>query len=110
MKVPIPMWFPYPIENYTVHLLTLITELIGAYVLSTAIVGADLVLIFQSQEVNFQMRVLRDSLTHIEERAAELYQQRFKQSDSVNKNSKNYTEVLNFCIKENVEYHKTICR
>ncbi|KAK9498286.1 hypothetical protein O3M35_002955 [Rhynocoris fuscipes] len=116
MKLPIPLWLPYQIDGLAKKLATLGTEAIGGSMLISVIIGADLILIFQSVDIILQMRILRDSIKHLETRAMLLYNQwngttyNPDEGCKLRRGDPSFMKALNYCIKQNAQHHRIISR
>ncbi|KAK9502754.1 hypothetical protein O3M35_011464 [Rhynocoris fuscipes] len=114
MKAPIPMWFPYTIDNIYAQVITALSQYLIGSMLVGVIVGADLILIFQSVDILLQMKILRNSIRNLETRAVGLYNRwngtTVKNGKEISKDDKVFVKALNFCLKENVQHHRNVSR
>ncbi|KAK9502752.1 hypothetical protein O3M35_011462 [Rhynocoris fuscipes] len=115
MKSPVPMVFPFEINEEATYFFSTLSQILAGMVIALVIAGADLVLIFLSLGVGFQMNILRDAIQNIDNRALKVFNEIYKE-DSKKKTMKElyddgrFMKLIDWCIKQNVEHHKVISR
>ncbi|XP_073979127.1 uncharacterized protein isoform X2 [Rhodnius prolixus] len=112
MECPVPLWFPYLIDNNFKYLLSMASEASVAFIFSVTIAAANVGVIFFSMDLITQLKILNHSIKLIEKRARILYEEnggKFKEN-ALNSDKENavYSKIINYCIQQNVEHHKVI--
>ncbi|KAK9502722.1 hypothetical protein O3M35_011436 [Rhynocoris fuscipes] len=105
-KLPLKLWYPFIIDTQFKHIMTLCLQVFIAGIVASVIACADLLMIFVSQGIAVQMKILRNSIQNIENRAGDFYAKKFGELNRKDiYSNKNYMKMINFCIKENVQHH-----
>uniref|UniRef100_T1H8I9 Odorant receptor n=1 Tax=Rhodnius prolixus TaxID=13249 RepID=T1H8I9_RHOPR len=112
-RLPVPLVLPFEVNNNALHYLAFTMEVIMAVLLASVVAGADLALIFYGQDIAIQLKLLKESVQEIENRAFYQYKEingnnKVKNLKQLYKDEK-FMKIINKCIKQNVEHHKIIC-
>ncbi|XP_073979139.1 uncharacterized protein [Rhodnius prolixus] len=111
-KTPMPMWFPYLIDNNFKYLLSVASQASFTFVVCVISTAAIVSMIFFTLDLITQLKILNHSIRSIEERARILYEEnggKFKEKAlNSDKEIAAYSKIINYCIQQNVEHHKVI--
>ncbi|KAK9502721.1 hypothetical protein O3M35_011435 [Rhynocoris fuscipes] len=111
MKLPVQLWYPFIIDNSFTHLLALCSQVCTSSVVASVLACADLLMLFLSQGLAVQLKILRHSIQNTETRAMKLYNDKFGKLNNDEKyTNENYMKMINFCIKENVQHHLVLLK
>uniref|UniRef100_T1H7Z1 Odorant receptor n=1 Tax=Rhodnius prolixus TaxID=13249 RepID=T1H7Z1_RHOPR len=114
MECPVPLWFPYLIDNNFKYLLSVASEASDEckFIFCVTIAAADVAMIFFLLDLITQLKILNHSIKSMEKRARILYEENggnFKENAlNTDKENAAYSKAINYCIQQNVEHHKVI--
>ncbi|KAF6208096.1 hypothetical protein GE061_016546 [Apolygus lucorum] len=112
MKLPIPLWYPFPTHEGILSIMAVLGQFMAAGGLSAVIMTLDLIIFRATQAMIFEYKVLRYAIDTLVPRAKRLYAQEYPMMDleSVKMSDDAFQICIGKCLRACVIHHQYINR
>nr|APZ81441.1 olfactory receptor 19 [Adelphocoris lineolatus] len=113
MKTPIPMYFPFEIDDAVSHYAATGFQIVTVVMLALSISGVVFMYVVTTQNLALQFRVLIASLNKLKERSKARFDKLYP-NDKINpknlSNDDKFQQCIAFCLRENIKHHQVMIK
>ncbi|KAF6215290.1 hypothetical protein GE061_010042 [Apolygus lucorum] len=107
--LPFPCWYPFPTHKGVLHLVAVVLQLAAASSVAIILVTILLMLVFNTQRIRYEMRVVGYSMKTIFHRAEKMFlAQNLDRKGNNLRDDPGYQKMIGVCLKDTIIHHHAV--
>ncbi|KAF6215293.1 hypothetical protein GE061_010045 [Apolygus lucorum] len=107
--LPLPCWYPFPTHEGVLHLVVVVLQLAAVFSVALILVTILVMLIFNTQRIRYEMRVVGYSLKTLFHRAEKMFlEQNPHRKREKLRDDPGYQKMIGVCLKDTIIHHHAV--